>query len=438
MGIQMQNKDIPQTPGVYFFSAPGGSASGGKNKIIYVGKAINLRARLRSYFLDTGLAPKTIALMKEATALDWKLCDSEADALIQESEYIKKYHPKFNILMRDDKQYGYVVFTKEAFPRIIITHQLPTYYQNYKLKTTNYTRDCVGPFTEIGGLRTILKMLRRAFPYCTCRSPHAGRCLNSKIGLCFGFCCEKNAQHSKVDAGTYKKNISAIKKILEGKNTSILRALEKEMKTLSDKHHYEEAARTRDQIYALKKIFEHRPIVRRELGTDRQKALHALAQLLETPTVGRVEAYDISNIHGKYAYGSMVVFVDGLPQTDQYRIFKIKTVPESDDPRMMHETISRRLVHPEWPYPDVMVIDGGPTQLKFALIAWSQSEKAPNLKIISLAKREEELYLSPRQKPINLKASSESLFQMLTHIRNEAHRFGIKHYRKAHTKKLLS
>lgn len=420
-----QLSSIPQTPGVYFFKNKRGAT-------IYVGKAVNLRARLRSYFLDTGLAPKTMALMKEATALDWKLCESESDALIQESEYIKKHHPKFNILMRDDKQYAYVVITKEDFPRIIITHQ-PSRFEK---KGEQEARNIVGPFTEVRGLRTILKMLRRAFLYCTCKSPHVGRCLNEKIGRCFGFCCEKNKPHTKADITTYKKSIDAIRKILEGKNTAIARALEKEMTALSKKHYYEEAARVRDQVFALKKIFEHRPLIRRELTSDRQKALHAFAQIVGLPSVGRIEAYDISNIHGQYAYGSMVVLVDGMPATDEYRIFKIKTVPESDDPRMMNETISRRLNHPEWAYPDVMVIDGGPTQLKAALIAWSQSEKAPTLKIVSLAKREEELYLSPHQKPIHLKSSSESLFQMLTHIRDEAHRFGIKHYRKAHRQKL--
>ncbi len=421
MAMNMQSADIPQTPGIYFFKNK-------RREVIYVGKAINLRARLRSYFLDTGRAPKTIALMKEAASLDWKLCESETDALIQEAEYIKKHHPKYNILMRDDKQYGYVIFTKELFSRMIITHQPSRYEKGAVLKADHI----VGPFTEIGGLRTILKMLRRAFPYCTCKSPHAGRCLNAKIGRCFGFCCEKEKPHSKNDLASYKKNISSIRRILEGKNTSIARALEKDMKTLSKKHCYEEAARVRDQIFALKKIFEHRPTIRREVRVDRIKALHALEHIVGIGAIQRIEAYDISNIQGEHAYGSMVVFIDGMPATDEYRIFKIKTVPGSDDPRMMFETITRRLNHPEWSYPEVMVIDGGPTQLTAALSAWSQSEKAPNLKIVSLAKREEELYLSPRQKPISLKSSSESLFQMLTHIRNEAHRFGIKHYRKAH------
>jgi excinuclease ABC subunit C len=416
MAVKMQSKNIPQSPGVYFFR----NSRGG---ILYIGKANNLRARIRSYFRKD--APtKAQELAMKAHKLTWETCSTEAEALIRESELIKKHRPNYNILMRDDKQYLYVGFTKEVLPKIFVTHQ------------PEKGADYLGPFTESGSLRTVLKYIRRAFPYCTCSSSHLRNCLNTKIGKCPGICCTKNSIINADDKKQYKKNILAVKRILSGKSKTLISELKKKMRTLSKKEHFEEAARMRNQLFALEHIFEHRGVIKQDMPTTRGRALKLLADLLNLPEIHRIEGYDISNIQGRFAYGSMVVFVDGLPKKDEYRIFKINTVHQSDDPRMIEETVSRRLAHPEWSYPEVILIDGGKTQLNAALSAKSKSKisKLKNIKIVSLAKREEELHIPSKPLPVRLKKSSESLYSLITHIRNESHRFAISHYRKRHRK----
>src|SRR3990167_7475463 len=170
MALKLFYRKIPQLPGVYFFKD-------NRGKTLYIGKATNLRARLRFYFAENQTSLKVKTLISESKTLDWETLGSETEALIREAELIKKHLPKYNVLMRDDKQYFYVGFTKEKFPKIFITHQ--------KNKSANY----LGPFTEGGVLRSALKTLRRAFPYCTCKKPHRRPCLNARIGRCLGYCC---------------------------------------------------------------------------------------------------------------------------------------------------------------------------------------------------------------------------------------------------------
>ena len=460
MAIDLQNRNIPLEPGVYVFKNKRGN-------IIYIGKAANLRARLSSYKQNASYRSRP--MLNEAQSLAWEILGSEIEALIRETELIKKHRPKYNIAMRDDKQYLYVGFTREKYPKIFITHQ-PSQNQ--------ITATYMGPFVDSAALKITLKMLRRIFPYCTCRHPHATLCLNAQIGRCFGFCCSKNQnqkfniknQNYKLQTINYKLNIRAIKQILTGKNKRkpLLVSLNKKMVSLSRARRYEEAAKIRDQSRALEHIFAHKHVLKSDLPSERHKALNALAQLLHMPEISRIEGYDISNIHGKHAYGSMVVFVDGVPAKDQYRIFKIRgkelalspTYPTSsfgralqeevfggNDPAMIREVISRRLQHTEWPCPDVMLIDGGKAQLNAAQAALGNriaKWQSDCPKIISLAKsarqgggREEELYISGHKKPLKLKNVSVSLYHLLTHIRDEAHRFALKYYRKAHRKTLF-
>ena len=471
------NQSVPPKSGVYIFKNSRGVP-------IYIGKANNLRSRIKSYFAKN-VPIKTKVLIDKTANFSWEVLGSEIDALIREAELIKQYRPKYNILMRDDKQYLYVGFTREEYPKIVITHQ-PTKNQ--------IITDYIGPFTDAGALRTVLRSLRRIFPYCTCKRPHKTPCLNARIGRCLGYCCVKPTRLSsrfprspqRASSGfrpalsslrseparfglktrfddnlvvSYQTNIHSIKKILSGKNKTLVNALKNEMKMLSKTQRYEKAAAARNQIQALEHIFAHRSIIANDLPTERRKALRALAQLLHIPEIRRIEGYDISNIHGKHAYGSMVVFIDGIPAKNQYRIFKInldvghpsyldvQRPSGGNDPAMIREVIARRLKHQEWPYPDVMLIDGGRAQFSAAQTALGNriaKWQSDCPKIISLAKparrgsgREEELYISTRKPPMRIKQSSLSLYHLLTHIRDEAHRFAIKHYRKAHRKNVL-
>ncbi|MDO8522944.1 MAG: GIY-YIG nuclease family protein [bacterium] len=492
----MQPGQIPQLPGVYFFK-------NGAGKTLYIGKASNLRARLGSYFRPLGnSASKLNYLLKEAKKLSWEILNSEVEALIKEAELIKKYRPKYNVLMRDDKNYFYVGFTKEKFPKIFLTHQP---------RKRTLSADFLGPFTEGASLKSVLKTLRRIFPYCTCKNFHKRLCLNARLGKCLKFCCledseklmnlaagfadfsarspsevrsEKARQPSESGAGRarmsqkvalvspteqYQKNISAIKKILSGKNRSLVKSLKKEMRELSGTKKYEDAGKIRDQIHALEKIFEHRIVIKQDLPSENAKAIHALESILGASNINRIEAYDIANIGGKFAYGSMTVFEDDKIKKDDYRIFKIKTVQGSNDPAMLREVLTRRLRHTEWAYPQVILIDGGKPQLNAVMSALKlmkaqvlqdlaqrdgasrailQQENmrvlakfgAKTIKLITLTKNKkhvgDHIFINGRANPMPLDRLPSPLKNLILHLDSEAHRFAISHYRKSHRKSL--
>lgn len=418
MGVKLQTK-IPHSPGVYFFK--------NNREILYVGKAANLKSRVSSYFLKNLSSLKVKSLLKESTSLSWEVLNSETEALIKESELIKKYQPKYNVLMRDDKQYFFVGFSKEQFPKIYLTHQTP--------KGPEY----IGPFTDGAAIKSVLKLLRRAFPYCTCTRPHKNLCLNARIERCLGYCCTQNAVSHTPYAVSYKNNISSIKKILTGKNKSLVKTLRKEMKKFSSSQKYEEAGKIRNQIRALEKIFAHKEIISRDMVSENTKAISTLESLIKIKEIKRMEAYDIANIQGKYAYGSMAVFIDGAPMKDLYRIFKIKSVSGPNDVAMLKEVITRRFQHKEWEYPDVILVDGGKAQMG-AILDPIPSTLAP--KVIALTKNKkhigDHIYISGKKDPIPLSSLPSPLKNLLLNLDSEAHRFAIRHYRHSHRNMLTS
>ena len=453
MAIKTQPGQIPQNPGVYFFKD-------NRGKILYIGKAANLKARLASYLREirfpdgSRTSLKLNSLLKEAVKLDWKILNSEVEALIKEAELIKKYRPKYNVLMRDDKNYFYVGFTKEKYPKIFLTHQ-PGENAGY-----------IGPFTEGGSLRTVLKTLRRTFPYCTCKSPHKKPCLNAKIGRCLGFCCLQDQRKLTQPFEVYDKNITSIKKILSGKNQKLARELKIEMQKLAKAQKYEEAGKVRDQIWALDKIFEHRVVIKQDLPSENLKAISALEAILGAKDINRIEAYDIANIGGKFAYGSMAVFENGKINKEEYRIFKIKTVHQSDDPAMLREVLTRRLRHLEWTLPQVIIIDGGKPQISASLqvqktafknrLALPRNKSELNSaarvhtydfslpfsepKLIALTKNKkhvgDHIFIGGEKNPIVLAGLPPPLKSLILNLDSEAHRFAISYYRKLHRKSL--
>ncbi|OGF65966.1 hypothetical protein A2757_01140 [Candidatus Giovannonibacteria bacterium RIFCSPHIGHO2_01_FULL_48_47] len=410
-------KKAPSSPGIYFFSAKGG-------KILYIGKAANLRLRLLSYADTKTLGPAKEKMLEEAPKVEWRELESEVEALIEEALAIKQYKPRYNIVFRDDKQYLFVGFSKEKFPKIIPTHQ--------KKKNFEY----IGPFTEGVSLKIVLKSLQKIFPYCTCKEKHRRPCVRAEIGRCPGFCCLKNVEHSMFNIKSYQKNVSAVKNILRGRKQDVLKTLEKEMHRFSQIQNFEEARKIRDQIFALENIFKHAPIIRREMNPERLKALVLAKEILGLADVPRrIEGYDISNIQGTSAVGSMVVFDNGEPKKEDYRLFKIRFKKTPDDTAMLQEVLIRRLRHDEWPLPDLFLIDGGVGQLNAARKVLDLYQ----LKIpaVALAKREEELWLGSR-KFIPLKQVSPVLLHLFQHIRNESHRFAITFHRKRRSRSLLT
>ncbi len=427
---------IPHTPGVYLFKKG--------SRILYVGKAANLRARLAHYWRKNAGA-KVRSLIGEATRVNWETTDSEIDALLREAELIKTHQPQFNVVMRDDKNYFYVGITKEKFPKLVVTHQLG----NSSTHKTRY----LGPYTSGSALKITLKLLRRLFPYCTCKMPHTRPCLNAQIGRCLGYCCTKNWNHELriMNYGVYGKNIKNIIAVLSGKRKRLLTRLTREMKNTAKREEFERAALLRNQVAGLENIFTHTGIMNQELGirtntaSGWRKIQRNIQNIFNTKkSVSRVEGYDISNISGTEATGSMVVFVDGAPVKSEYRKFKIRTVRGANDVSMHREVMRRRLARRDWPMPDLILMDGGKAQLgaaKYELRIPGSSPataghygagmnygKRPVL--AALAKREEELYTEGRKTPIRLSSLPEATALFFRHVRDESHRFAKKYHHK--------
>lgn len=497
-------KSIPKTPGVYTFQNDNG-------KPLYIGKAGNLKQRLSFYFSKQPKSDKINKLLEEAATIKILKTESEIEALIKESELIKKFHPKYNVLMRDDKSYFYVGITNEEFPRIFVTHQP----QISSLRIANRTElriyggpsrtisnspkfvirrkiDYIGPFTDGGSLKMTLRLLRRIFPYCTCKSPHKRPCLNSEIGRCPGFCCTKLTNNRPLDKALgkqlttynhadYGDNIKNIIAVLQGRKGKLVIEFKRKMTEAANKQNYEKAAVFRDQALGLENIFKHKktlnPGILQYIDVLKYSDIaDKLSKLLKTQKeIIRIEGYDISNISGKEATGSMVVFTKKdnggyAPEKGFYRQFKIKTVIGISDVDMLKEVLRRRLSHPEWAYPDLIVVDGGKPQLSAALAAlaenhrqntdsrgnfprvpttnpkqsvsgprWSAlSPRGSSATIVALAKREEELYIGYKRYPTELKKQPEEILHLFQRIRDESHRFAQRYHHKLRELKIKS
>lgn len=377
--------NIPNLPGVYIYKNI-------NNEIIYVGKAINLKKRVTQYFQrDNALGPKTQELVKNIHKIEYKIVGSEIEALVLESSLIKKYKPKYNSQLKDNKSYLYI-----------------TIHKNY-IETTRQTGD-FGPFPNGNQVKYLLKILRRNFPFYT-KAIHKKTCLYCHINL-----CPKNDLENK-------KNINIIKKILSGKTKTLQKSLELKLKKISRNQNYEEAIVIRDNLNALKYITEGWQNITNlttniNIGQDRQNiAIGELCSILNIPQINRIECYDISQLGHKYFVGAMSVFQNDKIDNSQYRKFKI-SFSDQNDPLMLKEIITRRLRHREWTYPDLIVLDGGLPQLSSIKI---------NIPIIGLTKKQETIIIS-NQKQINLPTHSLAL-QLLQQLRDEAHRFANK-YRK--------
>jgi len=421
-------KKAPPSPGIYFFHD--------KNwKILYVGKAVNLRLRLLSYADAKMLGPAKERMVREAKKVSWQEFESEMEALIEEAIAIKQHRPKYNVVFRDDKQYFYVGFSKEKYPRIYLTHQPRSKEARLPLGSRASKSEFIGPFTDGAALKSVLRNLQRVFPYCTCREKHKRPCVRSEIGRCLAICCLKNPPEKDPREKIYKKNIRAIGNILRGRKQDVIKHLEREMHVYSKAQNFEKAKEARDRLWALENIFRHAPIIKRELNPERLKALVLAKNMLSLSDIPhRIEGYDISNIQGTNAVGSMVVFESGEPKKSDYRLFKIRLKKTPDDYAMHQEVLMRRLRHDEWPLPDLFLIDGGLGQLNAA----KEVLKLYQLKIpvVALAKREEELWISEKKK-FSLKHLSPLLLHLFQHIRNESHRFAINFHRKRRSKILL-
>jgi excinuclease ABC subunit C len=404
-------KDIPSISGVYIFSNK-------EKKIIYIGKAINLKNRVSSYFRGSNsLNSAKRAMVREVYNIEIKPCDGEIEALILESNLIKKYNPKYNVLLKDDKSYAYLVWTKEDFPRIFVAHK--TYLDN-NLHKLNY----LGPFVSGDALRKTLKILRKHFPYRSCKTMPKVPCIYYKLGKCDAPCIQN------IDKITYKDNLNTIIEIMKGKSKTILKKLYLQMQSYSKLENFEQALEVKNQIDALEKVSLHKGIIQTS-KSYKHKYLEELQTILKLDKLPkRIEGYDSSHFHGDKAVVSMVVFENGKPNKSQYRKFRIKQPPEGgDDFYNLKQALTRRFKKTDWPIPDLILIDGGKGQLSTVLKAQQTGNiEFKSIPIISLAKRLEEIYIPDRDNAILLPRSSKAI-QILQQIRDEAHRFAVTYHR---------
>jgi excinuclease ABC subunit C len=416
---------LPKGPGVYIFRDA-------RKKPLYIGKAANLRSRVSAY-------PKSIdvriqKMIETARSLDHQKTGSDIEALILESQLIKQHRPQFNIMLRDDKQYFFVVITHEEFPRIYVGHQQRDPYAEY-----------IGPFTEGTALRSTLKALRNIFPYCTCKQKHHVRCLNAHIGKCISDCCLRNPDPDAPKA--YRKNIKAISDILQGRRTSVMKLLEKEMKSHAAEEQFEKSAELKTKIERIRRVFENVSVLQDLSSRRAQSAVAGVAQLQvvlkSDREFSRIEGYDISNIQGEHATGAMVVFHHGIADKNSYRKFKIKTVFDSDDTGMLQEVLHRRFNHPEWKYPDLIIMDGGKGQVNTALKVLNESKLS--IPVIGLTKDKrhvgDHIFIGTANKgllrqPIPLSKLPETVRNLILAVDAEAHRFAIHYYRSLHKRSL--
>lgn len=405
-------KNIPPKTGVYLFKDK-------KGNVLYVGKAVNLKERIKQHFKSKNY--KIQQLLESSANIEYIVLDSEAEALLKEAELIKKFDPVFNQLLRDDTQYFYVGFTKEAFPKIFITHQ-----------PHKYKAEFIGPFTEGSALRKILKIIRKEIPFCTCLKPHKSTCLNANLGLCYGWCCRKD---DIGDQNLYAQNIKKIKDLLTKDLNEVKRNLLKEMKEYLEKDEIEKASKIKREIIAINKILEQtnliKPFSKEEEKINILKVLKDLKDFLKLEKIPYfIEAYDISHYSGAYRVGIRVVFKEGKYDKSGLRKFRIKTVEKPDDPRMIYEVLKRRFKHPEWGMPDLILVDGGKIQLKFALQALKEANLDEKVKLIAYAKPNKLIFYSLNKDPIKLENLPYNLRSFINAIDKIAHRAVIKYHRK--------
>ena len=390
---------LPETAGVYAFFK-------GK-KFLYIGKAVNLKERIKQHQEPFSFSAK-IGYIKT---------DSAIEALLLEAKLIKKHQPKYNVAWRDDKNYFFIVITKENFPRVFITHQP----KNERGRTS-----FIGPFVDGRALKETLKVLRRVFPYRSCKNLPKSACLWYQLDRCPAPCLLKSEIKNQKLEIICQRNAKNLIKILRGEKKQTLNTLQKEMKNLATQEKFEEAAKIKNQINALEKVFLHTKILKQPQLSEEDKSSFSLP----FAAARMIEAYDVSNIQGKEATGAMITFIDGKPEKSFYRRFKIKIQGKPNDVAMLKEILERRLKHTEWPYPDSMLIDGGKAQLNTAV-------SLTEIPIMALAKKKNELYIKGQKNPTLLKNMPREIFNLILQLRDEAHRFARVYHHLLRDKTLL-
>ncbi len=387
-------EDLPATPGVYkMYDA--------KGRVIYVGKAVNLKRRVSSYF--TRPQDRRISqLVQEVDRIEIERTGSALEALIVEAARIKEFQPFYNIMEKDDSSFCYVEVTDEDFPRIqFVRGRSPIRGRRY------------GPFLAERSIKEGMRIIRRIIPYAThpAGKPGDRPCFDVHIGLCPGTCA------GLIDKRTYRASIRKLELFLAGKQKQLIAQLRREMRQAALKLDFEKAESIKRMLFQLEHVNDAAILTREEVRRDRERSV-------------RIEGYDISNTMGNQSVGSMVVFTDGKPDKSQYRKFRIRRVEGADDYASLVEVLDRRLNHPEWPLPDLFLIDGGAGQVH--AVRRLLAERQVKVPVVGIAKGAE------RKRNDLIGAIPHAIeAETLIRVRDEAHRFAVAYHRKVRGREMF-
>lgn len=415
-------KTFPDTPGVYFFKRADQTGS----HILYIGKATSLTDRVRSYF-STDIAftrsPLISKMLYEFDTIEYQPTDSVLEALILEAHLIKKHQPEANIQEKDDKSFNFVVITKEDFPQILVVRGrellVSQLSKNTSQKRSYQIAESFGPFPNGSQLKEALKIIRRLFPYRDDKCVPAREqklkpgqspkpCFNRQIGLCPGVCTGEITQEE------YAKQIKNITLFFEGNKKQLVKNLEKQMKDFAKLREFERAEGIKRQIFALNHI--------QDVSLIKESNLYLPGRSISGKTF-RIESYDIAHMSGQNVVGVMTVVEDGEIKKSDYRKFKIQDNPGVNDTKALAEILSRRLVHIEWPLPDLIVVDGGVAQKN--IIEKVLEKHGQKIGVVSVVKDERHRPKEILGDKIWLTYEREILLS-----NSEAHRYGIAFHKK--------
>lgn len=446
-------KKLPDMPGVYFFlGLPKPSSEGGmgaKSEILYIGKATSLRDRVKSYFTQDLLltrGPKIVRMLELAESIEWQATDSALEALLLEANLIHQYRPPYNTDAKDDKSWNFVVITEEKFPRVLIERGRKIKNEKLKMKNEGKREDQIrsydiratfGPFPSGGALKEAVKIVRRIFPFRDTCTPfeernskkdigHArnisrrrrdmGGCFNAQIGLCPGVCT------GAVSAREYGKTIRNIKLFFEGKKTTIIRNLEREMKREAKTLRFERANEIKETLFALGHI-QDVALLKRDMFE-----LSSSARF----DTRRIEAYDVAHLGGTDTVGVMTVVSNREIRKNEYRKFIIRGETKGNDLAALEEVVRRRLKHGEWALPHLIVVDGGNLQRSVTeAVLKDFAIDIPVVSVVKDARHQPKGILGPKKERDAFK--DDILF-----ANSEAHRYAISFHRKRRGKAFLT
>lgn len=362
----------PERPGVYFWRRADG-------EVLYVGRAVNLRNRLKQY-LQKKLDPRIAEMVSLAATVDWLEADSLLEAIIWEAKYIKDYWPKYNIVDRDGRSFSYLVIPSGDYAKPLIARGRDL--EKWPPKKAKV----FGPYQSRRLLTTALRLIRPIFPWSTCQTLSGKPCFDYQIGLCPGACL------GEISVADYRRNLDNLSLLLSGQKKRLLKKLSQE---------------SPEQERALKQL-QDVALLERESDLRQSRPI-------------RVEGYDISHFGGHETYAAMVVFEEGVAAKDEYRLFKIKEAPAGDDERALLETLERRFKHLEWPAPSLILIDGGRPQISF--LTRHLKKLHQEIPVVGISKLNGDRLVFPFGSSPSFKEYAKELKPLLLQVRNEAHRF---------------